>query len=193
MNTDTIDNQSLKTDTLDTMTPNEISNHTHATNDQTIPNSEELAQYMPALPIDKIQMISKTDPAYMDVTDDGYAATAFATEFFIKTLTHDTLKLSELKLSNPGTNLELNYNDIADLVSIQKPYMFLRESIPRTKSLADLVRENKVRYTTVVPEGQMQAHPIVEQEQEQPPQLQLQQPLQASSEVIEIASSENES
>ena len=193
MNTATVDIQSTKTDTVHSATPNEISNDTHATTDQTIPNSEELAQYMPSLPIDKIQMISKTDPAYMDVTDDGYAATAFATEFFIKTLTGDTLKLSKLKSSNPGTKVELNYNDIADLVSIQKPYMFLRESIPRTKNLADLVRENKVRYTTVVPEGQMQGHPIVEQEQDQPPQLQLQQPVQASSEVIEIASSDNDS
>ena len=190
MNTETIDNQpSKEEETLNNTTPITISNDSTTTNNQTIPNEDELAQNMPALPIDKIQMISKTDPAYMDVTEDGYVATAFATEFFIKTLTHDTLKISELKSANPGMNLELNYNDMADLVLLQKPYAFLRESIPRTKLLADLVRENKVRYTTVVPEGQMQTQqPIVEQEQQQ-----IQQPVHATSEVIEIGSSDNES
>lgn len=187
MNTETIDNQTSKEEILNKTTANITSIETNTTNDRVVPNSEELAQNMPALPIDRIQMISKTDPAYMDVTEDGYAATAFATEFFIKTLTHDTLKISELKSANIGMNLELNYNDMADLVSLQKPYAFLRESIPRTKRLADLVRENKVRYTTVVPEGQMHAQPIAEQEQ-----LQV-QPLHATSEVIEIGSSDNES
>ncbi|SMN21822.1 similar to Saccharomyces cerevisiae YJL065C DLS1 Subunit of ISW2/yCHRAC chromatin accessibility complex along with Itc1p, Isw2p, and Dpb4p [Maudiozyma saulgeensis] len=153
-----------------------------------LPSPAELAQYMPALPIDKIQMIARNDPNYVELTDDAFGATAFATEFFVKTLTSEALKLSEYRSRSNSQTLELGYDDVADLVSMQKVYAFLRETIPRTKYLGDLVKENKVRYTTVVPAQQQR-----QQQQETVHQSELgQQPQAATNEIIEIDSSDEE-
>jgi len=164
-----------------------------------LPSPAELAQYMPALPIDKIQMIARNDPGYVELNDDAFAATAFATEFFVKTLTNEALKLSEYRSTSNSEPLELGYDDVADLVSMQKVYTFLRETIPRTKYLRDLVKENKVRYTTVTETEQQQQQQQQQLQQQHNHhhhhhhQVQVQQEIQpATNEVIEIDSSDQE-
>ncbi|CAL9730728.1 protein Dls1p [Monosporozyma unispora] len=113
--------------------------------------------------LEKVENISKNDPDWMDLSSDSIAATVFATQYLIQSLTQDSLLLSSYRQSQltpghqlPPPELTLNYNDIADCISIKDQYSFLSDMIPRTKNLKDLVRENKIRYTTFVNNDQVQ-------------------------------------
>ncbi|CAL9735907.1 hypothetical protein MOSE0_I07228 [Monosporozyma servazzii] len=114
--------------------------------------------------LEKAENISKNDPDWMDMSSDALAATVFATQGFVQSITRDSLLLSSYRQNQPVPNqfplssqeLTLSYNDIAGCVSIENQYAFLSDMIPRTKNLNDLVRENKIRYTTFVNADQAQ-------------------------------------
>lgn len=114
--------------------------------------------------LEKAENISKNDPDWMDMSSDALAATVFATQGFVQSITRDSLLLSSYRQNQPVPNqfplssqeLTLSYNDIAGCVSIENQYAFLSDMIPRTKNLSDLVRENKIRYTTFVNADQAQ-------------------------------------
>lgn len=136
---------------------------------------------VPALSGDKIQLIAKNDPEYMETDSDAFIAAAFATEVFVQLLSNESMKLSNYRTVDNSDTIELMYSDIADLISVQNPYKFLNETIPRTKNLKDLVRENKVRYTAA---NTLSSQPIIpQQQQQQQQQLQQHRP---TSEVIAI-------
>ena len=133
--------------------------------------AQSLAPHMydPLLSLQKTQLIAKNDPEYIPTTDAALVATTFATEYFVKVLASEALRLSDYRSNgaSPDT-IQLAYDDVADAVSLDKSYGFLHETIPRTKNLRELVRENKVRYT--MPDVQQQ-----QQLQQQQAQLQQQQ------------------
>lgn len=124
--------------------------------------------------LEKVNNISKNNPDWMDMSSDAMVATVFAIQELLQSLTRDSLLLAsyrhnQLNNSHNGLlqhsissssqqqikDLVLNYNDIADCVSIKEQYAILSDMIPRTKYLKDLVRENKIRYTTFINSDQL--------------------------------------
>ncbi|QHS74185.1 Dls1p [Saccharomyces paradoxus] len=111
--------------------------------------------YSPKLPVEKVQRIAKNDPEYMDTSDDAFVATAFATEFFIQVLTHESLQKQQQQQQHvppPSDELTLSYDDISATIvqSSDGHLQFLNDVIPTTRNLRLLVEENRVRYTTSV-------------------------------------------
>ena len=97
----------------------------------------------PILSPSTAQVIAKNDPEYIETTSDAFIATSFATELFIKELCTEVAKTVPL-----GQN-EITYDSLAEFVAVREPFQFLREMVPQTKRLSDLVRENRVRYTVM--------------------------------------------
>lgn len=123
------------------------------------PQLNEADEEMMNVWLEKAENISKNDPDWMDMSSDALVATVFATQCFVQSITRDSLLLSSLSQSQsiqPPQEPTLNYNDIARCVSLENQYAFLSDMIPRTKNLNDLVRENKIRYTTYVNADQLQ-------------------------------------
>ncbi|AJR74354.1 ASB_HP2_G0029490.mRNA.1.CDS.1 [Saccharomyces cerevisiae] len=110
----------------------------------------------PKLPVEKVQRIAKNDPEYMDTSDDAFVATAFATEFFVQVLTHESLHRQQQQQQQQvpplPDELTLSYDDISAAIvhSSDGHLQFLNDVIPTTKNLRLLVEENRVRYTTSV-------------------------------------------
>ncbi|CAI4034355.1 hypothetical protein SMKI_10G1420 [Saccharomyces mikatae IFO 1815] len=110
--------------------------------------------YLPKLPVEKVQRIAKNDPEYMDTSDDAFVATAFATEFFVQVLAHESLqqqqKLQQQHVPRLSDEITLSYDDISTTIvqSADGHLQFLNDVIPTTKNLRLLVEENRVRYTT---------------------------------------------
>ncbi|KOG98540.1 Dls1p [Saccharomyces eubayanus] len=105
------------------------------------------------LPVEKVQRIAKNDPEYMDTSDDAFVATAFATEFFIQVLTHESLQQQQRgQVPHPSDEITLSYDDVSATIlkSTDGHLQFLNDVIPITKNLRLLVEENRVRYTTSV-------------------------------------------
>ncbi|CCK68964.1 Dls1p KNAG_0B05310 [Huiozyma naganishii CBS 8797] len=108
--------------------------------------------------VERVERIAKNDPEYMDTSPEALAATAFVTQYFIQQLCGDSLSVSAYRNApsaagdgdGEGPTLHLEYMDIADCVAVRNQYAFLGEMIPRTKNLAELVAQNKVRYVTEV-------------------------------------------
>ncbi|CCC67481.1 hypothetical protein NCAS_0A09230 [Naumovozyma castellii] len=124
----------------------------------------------PTLSVDIVGKIARNDPEYMETSDDALVATAFATELFIKTLTNESLLMADFhptnnamngqsSENNDGTNNDdsntLTYDNLSYCVKKKGNFQFLGDLIPMTKNLKDLVQENKVRYTTALPQGQL--------------------------------------
>ncbi|CCF55607.1 hypothetical protein KAFR_0A01690 [Kazachstania africana CBS 2517] len=105
----------------------------------------------PRLSIGKIQTIARNDPEFMETTTSAFITTAFLTELFVQTLVSESIKISEYesnKCSSHAETTNLKYSNITDCIAMNEPFQFLNDMVPRTKNLGDLVRENKVRYTT---------------------------------------------
>lgn len=108
---------------------------------------QNLKMNSPHLPLSKIKKIAKTDPEFLMTSHGAFIATSFATELFIQLFTEKTLSLSQLH-SKKNKNKRLVYADMAECVSKFEEYQFLGDVVPKTKDLKQLVKENKVRYTT---------------------------------------------
>ncbi|EJS43162.1 dls1p [Saccharomyces arboricola H-6] len=117
--------------------------------------------HSPQLPVEKVQRIAKNDPEYMDTSDDAFVATAFAAQFFIQLLTHESLQQQQQRhhqILHPSDEITLSYDDISATIlrSTDGHLQFLNDVIPLTKNLRLLVEENRVRYTTsVVPPNEV--------------------------------------
>ncbi|AGO12202.1 AaceriAEL159Wp [[Ashbya] aceris (nom. inval.)] len=110
---------------------------------------------MPRLPISKCKRIAKTDPDYIMTTQAAYIATAFATELFVQAISEDAMAQAQLDGRRAGGKAaRLTYNDLARTVAREERYAFLADVIPETKTLAHLVRQNKVRYSAPLAQGQ---------------------------------------
>lgn len=123
---------------------------------------------------EKVINISKNDPNWMDMTGDAVIATIFAARFLVQSLTRESSLIASYRqrplsfqddtsLEQEGKEnqliLQLNYNDIADCISIKDQFTFLSDMIPRTKNLKELVLENKTRYTTFIINPDEANHP----------------------------------
>ncbi|CCK73556.1 Dls1p NDAI_0G05730 [Naumovozyma dairenensis CBS 421] len=155
---------------------NEVESEIRNDNDYDEANDQDFEQLQPRLSVDIVERIAKNDPEYMDTDDSAYIATAFATELFIKTLTMESMinanfhrmpvTRQEIE-QQPETEsdgdealeenqiVRLTYNDFATTVKSKESFHFLGDLIPMTKNLKDLVQENKVRYTTALPQSQI--------------------------------------
>ena len=131
--------------------------------------------------LQKVINLSKNDPNWMDMATDAVIATVFAAKYLVQSLTKESSLIASYRqkpvpASLNGTGLpqeqedkqdqpplQLNYNDIADCISIKDQFGFLSGMIPRTKSLRELIAENKIRYTTFInPEETIQLTNVIQ-------------------------------
>ncbi|AMD19297.1 HBR396Wp [Eremothecium sinecaudum] len=107
----------------------------------------------PRLPISKCKRIAKTDPDYIIQTQSAYIATAFATELFVQAFSEEAIAMAQLESKKPVNRkqVRLTYSDLARVVARVGKFNFLSDVVPETKVLSDLVRLNKVRYSTPAP------------------------------------------
>lgn len=153
---------------------NNRDNHNNDSNDDYDGHDEEMRIWL-----QKVINISKNDPNWMDMTPDSVTATVFAAKYLVQSLTKESSLIASYRQSPSPTLLDengvvqklegkqdqlllqLNYNDIADCISIKDQFSFLSDMIPKTKSLRELVAENKIRYTTfITPEETNQANVV---------------------------------
>lgn len=133
--------------------------------EESISDEGDYAEEMMSTWSEKVINISKNDPNWMDMTGDAVIATVFAVRFLVQSLTRESSLIASYRqrplsfqddtsLEQEGKEnqliLQLNYNDIADCISIKDQFTFLSDMIPRTKNLKELVLENKIRYTTFI-------------------------------------------
>lgn len=117
----------------------------------------------PHLPISKVKKISRCDPEYIITSNAAFVATSFATEIFIKSLTEETLVMSQLNNSNTNKQVKrLTYDDLAKCIARDEKFQFLGDVIPTTKNLKVLVKDNKVRYSNpVIPDNKQSTLPFM--------------------------------
>ncbi|KAL6940158.1 hypothetical protein ACO0QE_004053 [Hanseniaspora vineae] len=127
------------------------------------------------LPLGKIKKICKSDPDYLLQSNLASVVGGLATQLFIEKFTEDSLlqahvrdrpgnanvsanantNMSANASANANTKTRLTYDDLHQSVSKDDKYMFLKDIIPKQKSLHALVRDNKIRYSVLESGQQM--------------------------------------
>ena len=92
-----------------------------------------------SLPLSKIKKIIKADQDYATASQSAVYAAGFATELFVQYLTEQAIFQART-----DKRRRIQYQDMSNAVAAQDSLAFLRDTVPKTQPLSELVKNHKV-------------------------------------------------
>lgn len=103
---------------------------------------EDVDESLMSLPLSKIKRIFKMDPDYFGSSASAVYATGVATELFVQYLTEHASMLAKM-----DKRKKIQYKDFSNAVSAQDSLHFLSDTIPKTQTVGQAIKERKINMT----------------------------------------------
>lgn len=103
---------------------------------------EEVDESVMSLPLSKIKRIFKMDPEYFGSSSSAVYATGVATELFVQYLVEHASVLAKM-----DKRKKIQYKDFSNAVSSQDALYFLSDTIPKTQTVGQAVKEKLINMT----------------------------------------------
>lgn len=103
---------------------------------------EEVDESLMSLPLSKIKRIFKMDPDYFGSSASAVYATGVATELFVQYLTEHASMLAKM-----DKRKKIQYKDFSNAVATQEALHFLSDTIPKTQTVGQAIKERKINMT----------------------------------------------
>lgn len=100
---------------------------------------EDVDESTMSLPLSKIKRIFKMDPDYFGSSASAVYATGVATELFVQYLVEHASMLAKLEKRK-----KIQYKDLSNAVSTQDALNFLSDTIPKTQTIEQAIKEKKI-------------------------------------------------
>lgn len=100
---------------------------------------EEVDESIMSLPLSKIKRIFKMDPDYIGSSASAVYATGVATELFVQYLVEHASMLAKMEKRK-----KIQYKDFSNAVSTQDALYFLSDTIPKTQTVGQAIKERKI-------------------------------------------------
>ncbi|QOU19926.1 hypothetical protein BRETT_004573 [Brettanomyces bruxellensis] len=135
---------------------------------------EDDLEGMLTLPMSRIKKIVKLDPEHISSTESANYLLGVAAELFVKSFTSQAASIARSKKRK-----KIQYADFHDVVSSAESMLFLKDLVPKTVPLKELLSEKKVKLRPDqqallerVSSAQPQVNPTVQQTQRSLPPIQ---------------------
>lgn len=103
---------------------------------------EDVDESLMSLPLSKIKRIFKMDPDYFGSSASAVYATGVAAELFVQYLTEHASMLAKM-----DKRKKIQYKDFSNAVSTQDSLHFLSDTIPKTQTVGQAIKERKINLT----------------------------------------------
>lgn len=92
-----------------------------------------------SLPLSKIKKIIKADQDYATASQSAVYAAGFASELFVQYLTEQAIFQART-----DKRRRIQYQDMSNAVAAQDSLAFLRDTVPKTRPLSEIVKQHKI-------------------------------------------------